>query len=95
MVDALRVAGVAQGGGEAACDHADAEAVTAALRFAQRRRLGPYASTTIADPRQNEKALAAMVRAGHGFGLARAVLNLAPGTEIDTDDLSQFAGGNR
>ena len=94
VVDALRVAGVAEDDGEAARDHADAEAVAAALRFAQRRRIGPYATTPLSDPKEKEKALAAMVRAGHGFGLARAIINLAPGAEVDADELAEFANAH-
>lgn len=95
VVDALRVAGVDESDGEAARDHADAEAVTAALRFAQRRRIGPYATTAVSDPKEKEKALAAMVRAGHGFGLARAIVNLAAGAGVDADELAEFASAHR
>ena len=76
-------AGVEDADGEAARSHADEEAVAAALRFAERRRLGPFAALPRRDPRDREKALAAMIRAGHGFALARAILELAPGAEID------------
>ena len=34
-------------------------------------------------------ALAAMVRAGHAFELARAVVNAEPGSELDLDDLRE------
>jgi len=91
VVDALRVAGVDESDGEAAREHADTEAVTAALRFAERRKLGPYARISASDPRDREKALAAMVRAGHGFGLARAIVSLAAGAEIDADALAELA----
>jgi hypothetical protein len=33
-----------------------------------------------------------MVRAGHGFALARAILALPPGQAIDPDDLTDVAG---
>jgi regulatory protein len=89
LVQKLRVAGVEDGDGEEARAHADEEALTAALRFAQRRRLGPFASEPHRDPRDREKALAAMVRAGHGFDLARAIVALPPGAEIDPDDLRE------
>ena len=81
LTQQLRVAGVEEGDSQAATDHADAEAVAAALRFAQRRRIGPFASAA-PDPRQREKAIAAMVRAGHNFALARAIAGLAPGGEV-------------
>ena len=92
VVDALRVAGVDEADGAAARDHAEAEAVRAALRFAQRRRIGPYAMTSVIDPKAREKALAAMIRAGHGFGLSKAILDLTPGSQIDPDELAEQVG---
>ena len=88
VAQALRVAGVDEADGETALDHADVEAVTAALRFAERRRLGPYSANATTDPKDREKALTAMVRAGHGFGLAKAILGLAPGSNVDREDLA-------
>ena len=87
LVDTLRVAGVAEEDGAAARDHADAEAVEAALRFAQRRRIGPFAADVSADPKARDKAIGAMIRAGHGFALARAIVALAPGEAFDPDEL--------
>jgi len=89
VVEALRVAGIDEPDGEAARDHADAEAIDAALRFAERRRIGPFASAAPRDPKDREKALAAMVRAGHGFGLARAIVSLAPGSRINREELAE------
>jgi regulatory protein len=63
-------------------------AVEAALHFARRRRIGPFA-TAEADRAARERALAAMVRAGHGFGLARAILALEPGSEVDIETLAE------
>lgn len=93
LVEKLRVAGVDEADGAAARDHADQEAVAAALRFAQRRQLGPFGETAGRDPRARERALAAMVRAGHGFGLSRAIVDLPPGEEVDADALAASAGG--
>lgn len=92
LLTALRVAGVGEEDGAGARDHADAEAVAAALRFAERRRIGPFALKKTDDPREREKALAAMVRAGHAFALARAIVGLAPGDEIDIPGLADRAG---
>jgi regulatory protein len=92
VVTALRVAGVEEEDGAGARDLADTQAVAAALRFAERRRLGPFARKRADDPREREKALAAMVRAGHSFALARAIVELAPGAEIDSDDLAERSG---
>jgi len=83
----LWAAGVSDADAEEARVHSDEEAVASALRFAQRRRLGPFATEAYADPKEREKALAAMVRAGHGFGLARAIIELRPGADIDADQL--------
>lgn len=92
LVQKLRVDGVDESDGESARAHADEEAVASALRFAERRRLGPFASSPQRDSKEREKALAAMVRAGHGFDLARAIIGLSPGAEIDRDELSERAG---
>jgi regulatory protein len=92
LADKLRQAGVNEDDGRAAFDAAEAEQVDAALRFARRRRFGPFASVP-ADRPEREKWIAAMVRAGHPFGLARTIADLAPGSTVDPDDLaasSQF-----
>ena len=62
----LRVAGIEDFDAAEARDHAQNEQLAAALRFAERRRLGPFA-TGSADRIQREKWLASMVRAGHDF----------------------------
>jgi len=85
---ALRVAGVGEDDGEAAVALADERAVMAALRFAERRRLGPFAGEASVDARANQRALAAMLRAGHGFDLSRTILALPPGEPIDPEELS-------
>jgi regulatory protein len=88
VIQALKAAGVEEDESAAARDHADAGAVSAALRFARRRKVGPYADSAPLDPRDKQKALAAMVRAGHGFELSRSILSLAPGAEVDEDQLT-------
>jgi len=87
LAAALRVAGVEKEDSEAAYGEAERGAVAAALRFAERRRLGPYAAAAPATPREREKQVAAMVRAGHPLDLALAILRLEPGTQPDTDEL--------
>ena len=91
LTQSLRLAGVEEADSEAAAARADLEAVEAALRFAKRRRIGPYASTP-ADFRQCEKWISALVRAGHGIGLARAIAKLEPGAEIDVWALGERLG---
>jgi len=85
---ALHAAGIGESDSEAARDHAREDAVEAALRFAKRRRLGPFAAVAPA-PEAREKALAAMVRAGHGFRLAKAILALRPGADVDAQVLDE------
>jgi regulatory protein len=88
LAEQLRNAGVSDEDGCAAFDAAEAEAVEAALRFARRRQIGPFAAATT-DRIDREKWIAAMVRAGHSFNLARAIASLAPGAEFDATNLSE------
>jgi regulatory protein len=87
---ALRLAGVEEDDGVAARELASDEAVESALRFAARRRLGPFAEDWSADPRDRQKAVAAMVRAGHSFGLSNRIVRLRPGAPIDREQLADF-----
>ena len=82
----LRLAGIGEKDSASARAHADGEAVDAALRYAERRRIGPFGFAT-ADPRQREKAIAAMVRAGHSFALARTIAEMPLGAEVERDEL--------
>lgn len=77
---ALRAAGIDEEDSGAARDHAEAEAVEAALRFARKRRIGPFGEPGC-EPAKRERMLAAMIRAGHDFALAKAVLALPPGSD--------------
>ncbi len=79
VAEALRAAGIEEEDGAAAHDYAEEEALSAAMRFAKRRRIGPFAASPTHDPKEREKALAAMIRAGHAFDLARRILALEPG----------------
>lgn len=91
LVQSLRVAGVDEADSTDARDYAEAGAGAAALRFAQRRRIGPFASS-IPDPKSRERSLAAMVRAGHSFALSRFIVNHSPGAAVDLDELSAATG---
>jgi regulatory protein len=88
LAEKLHQAGVGDDDSRAAFDVADDEAVDAALRFARRRRIGPFAAQE-ADRPERQKWIAAMVRAGHSFGLARAITGLAPGAAIDPINLCE------
>jgi regulatory protein len=66
-------------------EHAPGEAARrrAAVRMAEKRRLGPFARSEVADdPRAREKAIAAMLRAGHEFAHARFILDAANHEDI-------------
>jgi regulatory protein len=76
--EALRAAGIGEEDGAEAREAAEADAWDAALRFAERRKIGPFASAE-ADRSVREKAYAAMLRAGHPPGLARRILAARPG----------------
>lgn len=84
---ALAMAGIDELNGADARELAGAEAVQAALRFARKRSIGPYAKRK-PDPRERERYLAAMIRAGHGFALARTIVDLEPGEDPDLEALA-------
>jgi len=80
---ALMIAGIDEEQGADARKLAEEEAVMAALKFARRRSIGPY-RTSAPTPQEREKAIAAMVRAGHQFALAKAITDLNPGENPDS-----------
>lgn len=82
--------GIAEDDREEAHAIAADQRVEAALSFAARRRLGPYATAPLMDEKARERALSAMIRAGHGFALAKRILALDPGAEIDPSALSEL-----
>lgn len=55
-------------------------AAEAALTYARRKRIGPFAAG-VADRPLREKQLAAMIRAGHSFTVSRKIVALSPGEE--------------
>ena len=57
--------------------------ISAALRLAEKRRWGPYADELLSDPTVREKRIAVFLRAGHDARLARAILALGPGEDVD------------
>jgi len=69
-----------------------AEARAAALALARKKGLGPFTRRGLdeegrLDPALREKQIAAMLRAGHGMGAARAVIEAA-----DVESLEAWAG---
>jgi regulatory protein len=88
---ALRAAGIADADGEEARELADEAAAEAALRFARRKRLGPFASER-PDRKGREKAIAAMIRAGHRLEIARILIESEPGIEPNLSELRGISG---
>ncbi|QIL03390.1 RecX family transcriptional regulator [Sphingomonas sinipercae] len=82
----LHAAGVGDDDSVDAIALADSERVEAALRFARRRRLGPFAADAKARE-ERERAIAAMIRAGHSFALSRAIVAMEPGANVDLEAL--------
>lgn len=83
---ALAAGGIGAADGSEALELAEGQALAAALRFAERRRLGPYALSPSHDPAARQKALAAMLRAGHPMDLSRRIIATPPGR---LDDLAE------
>lgn len=78
----LRFDGVEQGDAEAVAPVIDADVEASALAFARRKRIGPYARD-VAEPRERERQVAAMVRAGHAPALAWKIARMAPGDDVE------------
>jgi regulatory protein len=84
VAETLRAAGLDEEDRAPAVEEARAAALESALRLARRKRIGPFAAAR-ADPRERERHLAALLRAGHDSRTARRVVDSAPGEipEID------------
>lgn len=75
---ALHAAGIGEADAAGANEIADESRWDAALHFARKRRIGPWAAAAV-DRAGREKAIGAMIRAGHDFAAARAIAGAAPG----------------
>jgi len=78
----LRRAGIGEDDVEALAPAIEERTLEAALIFARKRRFGPFAAVAPDRP-QREKQIAAMIRGGHDFTLARRIVAMAPGEDID------------
>jgi regulatory protein len=72
VAQALHAAGVSPPTADP--DATEASPLIAAVRLAEKKRLGPFARVPQNDPASQRRALAAMLRAGHSFDVARQVL---------------------
>lgn len=80
--EALRAAGIEEEDAAPAYEAAADAAWEAAIAFARRRRIGPFAAER-GDFTQREKRFAAMLRAGHPPAIARRLVDAAPGNLPD------------
>ena len=78
----LTASGIGEEDGREALAAAADGAVAAALRFAERKRIGPFAAEKLDLPAR-QRALAAMLRAGHSMDLARRIVTAEPGSQAD------------
>jgi regulatory protein len=83
---ALKHAGIDEEDGREARRLSQEGAWEAALRFAERKRIGPFAAEPLDRPAR-ERAFAAMVRAGHEIKHVRRVLDAAPGEIPNPDNM--------
>ncbi len=81
---ALRHAGIGEKDARSAMEDMPDKALETALRFARRKRIGPYAPGE-ADRESRRKAFAAMMRAGHSAEVVRRVFSLSPEEAEDQD----------
>ena len=81
LAQSLRAAGISDDDSTEAFDQAEATAIEAVVRFAKRRRLGPFAAAKAQLPRDREKAIGALIRGGHSIDLARLIVALDPERE--------------
>ena len=80
--EALKHAGIEERDAEALRPAIDARTIDSAIAYARRRRLGPFAAE-LPDRLGRERAIAAMLRAGHGFDIARRIVAMAPGEPLE------------
>ena len=82
VTGALRNDGIDEADSAAIVPAIENRAVETALAFARRKRIGPFALVQAERP-EREKHIAAMIRGGHDFSLARRIASLAPGDTFD------------
>lgn len=80
----LRAKGIAVDDAEDARAESAAQKWQSADRFAQRKRIGPYASEPASDELKR-KQFAAFLRAGHDFEIARKYVSALPGAILEAD----------
>lgn len=84
LAQALTADGIGADDAEPVRTAAREDALPAAIAFARRRRLGPFAAGP-SDPDQRRRAIAAMLRAGHSLALARRVVTATSEASLDDE----------
>lgn len=79
---ALHQAGIAPELRAETLDAARDGSFAAALHLARKRRFGPFGETA-RDPAQRQRQIAAMIRAGHGFDVARRIIDAPNPDSLD------------
>ncbi len=80
VAGALRQAGIAADDADAIAPAIADRSIDAAIAYARRRRIGPFADQP-GDRPTREKHVAALLRAGHSVELARALASMNPGDD--------------
>jgi regulatory protein len=80
----LRAKGISEEDASGARAESAAQKWQSAERFAQRKRIGPYASELAAED-VKRKQFAAFLRAGHDFEIARKFVSASPGESLEAD----------
>lgn len=78
----LRHAGIEEEDTAALRPAIEARGPASAIAYARRRRLGPFAAE-VPDRAGRDKAIGSLIRAGHGFDIARTIVAMAPGDPVD------------
>ena len=84
VAQALAFAGVDEMDAAPARAAVKENALDAALTFARRKRIGPFAKSETGSD-QRRKALAAMLRAGHDLSVSRRIVATPPGADVDPE----------
>jgi regulatory protein len=80
--EALRFAGIEEEDAVAVAPAIEEDRMKSAIAFARRKRIGPFGREA-AEREVRQKQLAAMLRAGHAMDVARAIVAMAPGDDVE------------
>ena len=84
VAETLRAAGIEDDAAAPAREAAREGALAAALAYARRRGIGPFAERA-ADPQSRQRAIARLMRAGHSPAIARRVASASPGALLEDE----------